>query len=436
MSVAVTDAAAAPGVIPAVVPRPRGRYRWLVCFLLFSAVALSYVDRQVLGVLKPLLQDRYGWTEVGYGTIVFWFQAAYASGYLVFGRLVDRIGARAGYALAVGIWTIAHMAHAAAGSVASFAIVRIPLALGESGAFPASLAAVAEWFPQRERALAIGLTNAGANVGAVLTPLIVPAVTLAWGWRAAFLVTGLFTVVWLAAWLALYRRPREVARLSPGELAYIEADPVPPPVRLSWRRVLGARETWAYILGRFVIDPIWWTFLFWLPDFFAKRYGLDLKGFGPPLVLVYILADMGSVLGGWGSSRLLARGVGLNRARKTAFLVCALVVAPVALAMDTGSLWGAALLIGLACAGHQGFSVNLYALPSDLFPRWAAGSVIGLGGAAGGIGSMAMAQAAGWILQTTGSYRPIFLAAASAYFVALALIHWMTPGYAPARLTR
>jgi ACS family hexuronate transporter-like MFS transporter len=207
-------------------------------------------------------------------------------------------------------------------------------------------------------------------------------------------------------------------------------------VRLSWRRVLATRETWAYILGRFVIDPIWWTFLFWLPDFFAKRYGLDLKGFGPPLVLIYILADAGSILGGWGSSRLLGRGVGLNRARKSVFLLCALVVAPVALAMDTGNLWVAAGLIGLACAGHQGFSVNLYALPSDLFPRWAAGSVIGLGGAAGGIGSMAMAQAAGWILQTTGSYRPIFLMAAGAYFVALALIHLVTPRYAPAQISR
>jgi ACS family hexuronate transporter-like MFS transporter len=408
---------------------PAGRWRWLICGLLFAAVVLSYIDRQVLSVLKPTLAARYGWSERGYGDVVFWFQAAYGIGYVAFGRFVDRFGARAGYTLAVSLWTLGHLAHVLVTSTRGMALVRIPLALGESGTFPSALAATTEWFPRRERAFAIGLFNAGANFGAILTPLIVPVITLTFGWRAAFIVTGALTIVWLVAWLAWYRPPREQPRLSAAELAYIEQDPREPRRPVALRRLLIARETWAYILGRFLIDPVWWTFLFWLPDFLSKRFGVDLQGYGPPLVTIYILADVGSITGGWISSRLLARGVRLNFARKITMLGCAIVVVPVALAADAPHLWIAVGLIGLACAGHQGFSANLYALPSDLFPRWAVGSVVGLGGFAGAAGGMLMAQYAGWVLQTLGGYRPIFIVASGAYLLALLVVHILTPDY-------
>jgi ACS family hexuronate transporter-like MFS transporter len=416
--------------------RATGYVRWLVCGLLFVAVVLSYIDRQVLSVLKPTLQAEYGWSETGYGNVVFWFQAAYGIGYIAFGRIVDRFGARIGYVLAVTLWTIGHMTHALVTTTLGFAIVRIPLALGESGTYPSSLAAVAEWFPMRERTLAIGVFNAGSSVGAILAPLIVPAITIAFGWRMAFILTGFLTIVWLVAWLVFYRRPREFVRLSAGELAHIESDPVEPHAPMPYSALLRQRQTWAYIAGRFLIDPIWWTFLFWLPDFFGKRYGLDLKNYGPPLVAIYVLADVGSILGGWGSTTLMAKGLSLNISRKLAMFACALAVVPVAFAVGASNLWLAVGLIGLACAGHQGFSANLFALPSDLFPRWAAGSVVGLGGAAGALGSMLMAEFAGWVLQSMGSYTPIFAVAAGAYLVALSVVHRLVPDYAPVRLGR
>ena len=412
-------------------PGKGARLRWIICGLLFAAVVLSYIDRLVLSVLKPTLQQLYGWSETGYGDVVFWFQAAYGIGFLFFGRLIDRIGAKAGYFVAMSIWTAAHMAHALFTSTRGFAIVRVILALGESGTYPAALAAASEWFPRRERALAIGIFNAGANMGAIITPMLVPLIALAMGWRGAFVVTGLFNIVWLIAWLVLYRRPREHPRLKSSELAYIESDPVESQKPVAWRRLLTTRQAWAYMSGRFLIDPIWWTFLFWLPDFFHKRYGLDLKSFGPPLVAIYVLADVGSIAGGWYSSRLLGRGVFVGRARKLAMLASALIVVPVTFAVAAPTVWVAVLLIGLACAGHQGFSANLFSMPADLFPRWAVGSVVGLGGFAGALGGMLMAKYAGWVLEQFGSYTPIFVIAGSAYLVALLVVHFINPGYAP-----
>jgi len=416
---------------PAVAPFVGGT-RWIVCALLFAAIALSYIDRQVLSVLEPTLARDYHWTPVGYSNIVFYFQLAYGIGYIAFGRIVDKIGARAGYAIAVTLWTIGHMAHALVTTTVGFSLVRIPLGLGEAGAFPASLAAIAEWFPTKERTLAIGLFNAGTNIGAILAPLIVPYVMLAFGWRMAFILTGFLTIIWLVVWLWFYRRPQQHRGVTPAELAHIESDRVedthaPTP----WLQLLARRETWAYMAGRFLIDPIWWTFLFWLPDFFDSRYHLNLKAYGPPLVVIYVLADLGSIAGGWGSSTLLGRGLSLNVSRKTAMLLCALVVVPVAFAAGASNIWLAVALLGLACAGHQGFSANLYALPSDLFPRWAAGSVVGLGGAAGAAGGMLIAKFNGWILQATNKdYAPIFAVAACAYLVALGVVHLLTPRYA------
>ena len=412
-----------------------GQFRWVICALLFSATAINYVDRQIIGVLKPTLQHEFGWSEIAYADIVFWFQAAYAVGYLGFGRIVDRIGARLGYAAAVAIWTAAHVAHAFVHTLTGFTVARVALGLGESGNFPGGVKAVADWFPKKERALAIGVFNAGANVGAIITPLIVPAIALAFGWRAAFLITGTFSLAWLAAWLAFYRRPREHARVSAAELAFIESDPPDPVQPVSWLSMLRVRETWMYAGAKFLIDPVWWMFLFWLPDFFARRHHLDLRTFGPPLVAVYVLSDVGSIAGGYLSSSLMKRGFSVNASRKSAMLIFALLATPVAFASYIDNLWVAVAILGLATAAHQGFSANVYTLPSDLFPRKAVGTIVGIGGAAGGVGGMLMAKYAGWVLDRVGDYTPIFAVAAATYLVALTFIHILSPKLAPAALS-
>jgi ACS family hexuronate transporter-like MFS transporter len=275
-----------------------GRIRWTICALLFFATAINYVDRQMIAVLKPILEDEFAWTETDYADIVFAFQAAYAIGYVVFGRLIDKLGARFGYSLAAAIWGLAAMATSAARDIPHFLAARFMLGLGESGNFPAGIKAVAEWFPRKERAFAVGIFNAGANIGAIATPLIAPVLVFNFGWRAAFLFTGALVFVWLAVWLVVYRRPREKPGLSPGELAYIESDPADPPGGVPWLPLLRRRQTWAFALGKFMIDPIWWFFLFWLPDFFAKEHGMNLSTFGPPLVVIYLISDAGSVAGG------------------------------------------------------------------------------------------------------------------------------------------
>jgi MFS transporter, ACS family, hexuronate transporter len=412
-----------------------GRYRWVICALLFAATSINYVDRQIIGVLKPTLQLEFGWTESSYGDVVFWFQAAYALGYVGFGRVMDRIGARLGYAAVVALWTVAHIAHALVSSIGGFIAVRFTLGLGESGNFPAGLKAIAEWFPKQERALATGIFVAGTNVGAIITPLIVPFITYRWGWRAAFIITGSFSLVWLVLWLRIYRRPQEHSKVSAGELAFINSDSsanVGPPravTDMTWRTLLRVPETWAYALPRFLIDPIWWMFLFWLPDFFAKRYSLDLAHFGPPLVVVYLVSDIGSISGGWLSSRLIRLGYTVNRARKLTMLLASVLVMPVMFAMHADNLWLAVAIIGLATAGHQAFSATLYTFPSDVFPKQAVGTVVGIGGTAGAIGGMLMAKYAGWVLDGIGSYTPIFIVAGTVYILALIVLHTLSPRF-------
>jgi ACS family hexuronate transporter-like MFS transporter len=414
-----------------------GRYRWVICALLFAATSINYVDRQIIGVLKPTLQLEFGWTESSYGDVVFWFQAAYALGYVGFGRVMDRIGARLGYAAVVALWTAAHIAHALVSSIGGFIAVRFALGLGESGNFPAGLKAIAEWFPKQERALATGIFVAGTNVGAIITPLIVPFITYRWGWRAAFIVTGSFSLVWLVLWLKIYRRPHEHSKVSAGELAFINSDSsanvgLPRAVTdITWRTLLRVPETWAYALARFLIDPIWWMFLFWLPDFFAKRYNLDLAHFGPPLVVVYLVSDVGSISGGWLSSRLIRLGYTVNRARKLTMLLASVLVMPVMFAMHADNLWLAVAIIGLATAGHQAFSATLYTFPSDVFPKQAVGTVVGIGGTAGAIGGMLMAKYAGWVLDGIGSYTPIFIVAGTVYILALIVVHTLSPRLKP-----
>ena len=404
-----------------------GRYRWVICGLLFAATAINYVDRQMIGVLKPTISKDLGWDELTYSDVVFYFQLAYAIGYLSFGKIVDAVGARIGYSIAFVIWTLGHTLCGFAGSAFQFSAARFILGIGESGNFPAGLKAVSEWFPARERALATGVFNAGSNIGAIITPLIVPAITLAYGWKMAFISTGIFSLVWLIAWIAIYRRPRETARVSAEELAYIESDPADAGEKIGWLKLLGYRETWAYALGKFLIDPIWWLFLFWTPDFLAKTYNLDLKNFGPPLVAIYLISDIGSVAGGWSSSALMKRGYSANAARKITMLVCAFLVMPIFFAQYAASVWTAVAIVGLATASHQAFSANLYTIPSDMFPRGAVGSVIGIGGTVGAIGGMGMAKFTGYVLQTTHSYALIFAVAGSVYLVAIALVHMLSP---------
>ncbi len=408
-----------------------GRYRWVIVAMLFAATAINYIDRQMIGVLKPTLQGEFGWSEKDFAGIIFWFQLAYAIGYLAFGKVVDTIGARLGYTVAIVVWTISHMAHGLASGITSFALARFGLGIGESGNFPAGIKAVTEWFPQRERAYAIGLFNAGANVGAIITPLLVPFLVLAFDWRAAFYITGVFGIIWLAAWLMIYRHPAEHPRVSAGELAYIQQDPADPVEPMSWGRVATIRETWAYALGKFFIDPIWWFFLFWLPGYLFERYDLDLKTFGLPLAAIYLISDFGSIAGGWMSSKLIAAGKTPNYARKLTMFVCAVCVLPIFFAQGISSVWGAVAVIGLATAAHQAFSANLYTLPSDIFPRGAVGSVIGIGGTVGAIGGMGMALFTGYILDATNNnYSILFAIAGSAYFVALAAVHLLSPSLA------
>ncbi len=409
------------------VPRPRGRQRWVVCALLFAATAINYVDRQMIGVLKPTLSAELKWTEADFAGIVFWFQLAYAIGYVSFGRVVDTLGAKLGYTIAIVIWTISHMAHGLATSATTFAAARFGLGIGESGNFPAGIRAVTDWFPQRERALAIGIFNAGANVGAIITPLLVPWLVLAFSWRAAFYVTGLFGIVWLIAWWVLYRHPRDQPSLTVAEREWIEQDPVDASVPIAWSRLIRVRETWAYALGKFCIDPIWWFFLFWLPGYLYERYHLDLKTFGLPLAAVYLISDVGSIAGGWMSSRLLKAGYSANAARKLTMLASAVCVLPIFFAQSIDNLWSAVAIIGLATAAHQAFSANLYTLPSDIFPRGAVGSVVGIGGMVGAIGGMGMATFTGYVLDATHSYDLLFAVCASAYFAALLVVHLLSP---------
>jgi ACS family hexuronate transporter-like MFS transporter len=428
-------------------------YRWVICALLFFATTINYIDRQVIGILKPTLQTQFGWSELDYGDIVFAFQLAYAIGFLLAGRMMDRLGTKTGFSVALIVWSLAAMATAEAtafgpavaallaffgltysASVAGFMAARFMLGLGEAGNFPASIKTVAEWFPKRERALATGIFNAGTNVGALITPLIVPWITLTYGWYWAFVLTGAIGFAWLLFWWSLYDKPDRTARVSPAELAYIRSDPPDPAATIPWTRLILHRQTWAFATAKFMTDPIWWLYLFWIPDFLNRNHGVNLGSMGPPLVAIYLIADVGSIGGGWLSSSLITRGWTINRARKTAMLVCALAVTPIIFAARVESLWGAVALVGLAAAAHQGWSANVFTLTSDMFPRQAVGSVVGFGGMAGAVGGMLIAKVTGAVLELTGSYVPVFLIAGTAYLAALAIVHLLVPRLEPARL--
>lgn len=411
-----------------------GQYRWVICAMLFFATTINYVDRQVLAILTTdeNFQRTIGWNDAEYGFVNTAFTAAYALGLLVVGYLMDRFGTRKGFSFSITFWSLAAMGHALARSPFSFGTARFALGLGEAGNFPAAIKTVAEWFPKKERALATGIFNSGSNVGAIVAPLVVPAIAVSYGWQWAFVITGTLGFIWLVFWLMIYRRPEEHPKLSPAELAYIQSDPPEPMTKIPWARLIPHRQTWAFSIGKFMTDPIWWVYLFWLPKFLKTNYGLDITQIGLPLVIIYVVADIGSIGGGWLSSSLIRRGVSVNKARKVAMLICAAAVVPIIFAANASNLWVAVALISVAAAAHQGWSANIFTLVSDMFPRRAVGSVVGIGGMAGAIGGMLLQATVGLIIYYTGSYLSIFIIAASTYLTALLIIHLLVPRLEPA----
>ncbi len=434
-----------------------GNYRWGIIALLFAALAINYTHRQMLGLFKGDLEAQFGWNEENYAGMVFWFQCAYALGQFGFGRFLDVAGVRIGYAIAYTIWTVAHMLTGVVMTPLQFIMARFGLGLGEAGSFPSSLKAISEWFPQKERALAAGIFNSGTSIGVMVAAAAVPFIALndfklfdvqmhglGWGWRGSFIFTGALSLLWLVGWLIMYRRPTEHKKLSAEELAHIQQDiqiveGAPDVIeKIPFFKVIAKKETWIYALSKFMIDPIWWLYLFWLPDFLHKTYGLNISSFGLPLIVIYLMSDVGSVAGGWLSSTLINRGVSVNMSRKVALFVFALFAVPIFFVHDVHDLWPAVLIIGLATIAHQGFSCNVYTLPSDLFPRAAVGTVLGIGGAMGAVGGMLMSVVVGKILEAAtdaghpaSGYTIIFAIAACTYLTAALLIHLLTPKLKP-----
>jgi ACS family hexuronate transporter-like MFS transporter len=408
-----------------------GRARWLVVALLFFATTVNYIDRTMLGLLAPMLGKDLGWSENDYGNIVTAFQAAYAGGFLIMGYLIDRFGPKIGYAIAITIWTIGHVAHGFASTVVSFMAARVILGVGEAGHFPSVVRVSSEWFPQKERAYAIGWVNSATTIGVILTAptLWVFMTWLGFDWRQTFIVSGLFGVALLGAWLWWYASPRQKAgQVSEAELAWIEHDPPEKLETLGWGRVVRKRQAWAFALAKFLTDPVWFLMLFWLPKYFASTYDVDLKVVLLPMVIMYLLSDVGSIAGGWLSSKLIHRGHTPNFARKVTMLIAGTCVLPLLIVTSLDNMWLAVGVIGLALAGHQAFSTNLLSLPPDMFPKRAVGSVIGLGGFAGGVGGMIMAKSTGLVLDATGgNYTLIFACCTVVYFIAVAVIHLLAP---------
>jgi ACS family hexuronate transporter-like MFS transporter len=412
-----------------------GNVRWTICALLFAATTINYMDRQVIGILKPTIQQSIGMTEVGYGYVVAAFQVAYAMGMLAMGRFVDKVGTRIGYMVVMGLWSLSAMGHALANTVMEFGIARFCLGIGESGNFPVAIKTVAEWFPQSERSLATGIFNSGTNVGAILAPIAVPWVALHYGWHAAFLITGIFSATWILWWFFNYRKPTEHSRLAAAELRHINqgtaelARPGTP-----WIELLGFRQTWAFVAGKFLTDPVWWFYLFWLPSYFTTRFHLTLAHLWMPLVVVYNASTVGSIFGGWLPAPFRRLGMSVSIARLAAMLFCACLVVPIFLANYAHTEWAAIGFFSLATAAHQGWSANLFTTVSDMFPRTEVGSVTGIGGMAGSVGGTLMAILAGYVLKYTHSYAILIGIAASAYLVALLFVTLLAPGLRKAEI--
>jgi ACS family hexuronate transporter-like MFS transporter len=441
-----------------------GRYRWKICALLFFATTINYIDRQVLALLKPVLQDPVsgiGLTEVNYGYIVTAFSLAYALGLLVVGGFIDRVGTKIGYAVAIAVWGLAAASHslvsfpsvvallngaihflsgalgwkglmAVPGAVAGFAVARFVLGLGESGNFPACIKTVAEWFPQKERALSTGIFNSGANVAALIAPLAVPWIAIHLGWRWGFLFTAIFSATWIVFWWRIYRHPLAHARVSPAELSYINSDPsesaTESQAKISWVYLFSKRQAWAIFLGKILTDPVWWFYLYWLPGFLNRRYGLPIGRIGLPLVVIYNMSAIGSIYGGWLPGKFLSLGWSANRARKTAMLIYAMAVVPVIFVGRMQGVWSVVALLGLATAAHQAWSANMFTLASDMFPRRAVASVVGLGTSGAAFLMAFISTLVGYVLKwTNGNYAPLFVVCGTGYLTALLIIQLLAP---------
>ena len=409
-----------------------GHFRWFICGLLFYATTVNYMDRVVLGILKTTIAQELHWTETDYGTVTAVFQIGYALMLPVAGRLIDWLGIRLGYTLAVLLWALSSIGHAFAGNLAQFSVARLGLGLGEAANFPAAIKTIANWFPRQERALATGVFNSGTNVGALIAPLIVPIVVGRFGWHAAFVVTGSFSLSWIIVWLAFYREPEKQPRLSPAEFTFIRSDsPVESTDKIPYFTLLTRRSAWAFLIAKFCTDPVWWFYLFWIPGFLGTKYHVDLHDIGPPLVAIYLAADVGSIAGGWLSSTLLKHGWELTRARKTTMLIFACCALPVVFVpFAAGNLWLTVGLIGLAAGSHQGWSANVFTISSDCFPRKAVGSVVGLGGLGGAVGGIIVSPLVGkWLDFSHQAYAPLFFIAGSMYLFSLLIVHLLLPRF-------
>jgi len=400
-----------------------GGYRWMICALLFFATTINYLDRNILGLLAPTLQKEIGWTPIQYGYITMSFQAAYAIGLALFGWFIDKYGTKIGYSISIVGWSLAAMGHALASTVFGFGVARSLLGLSESGNFPAAIKATAEWFPKKERALATGIFNSGANIGAVVAPAVVPWLTVTYSWRAAFIFTGAVGFVWLVFWIIFYERPEREKKLKKAELDYILSDPVEQVKdKVKWLELLRFRQTWAFVIGKFLTDPIWWFYLYWLGLFLNNNFGLSLTGLALPLIVIYMMTSIGSIGFGYLSGAMIKRGMEVNKSRRLVMFICALLVVPVITAASVTDMWLAIMIIGVAAAAHQGWSANIFTTASDMFPKRAVGSVVGLGGFAGSVGGMILLTGSGYIVEGTGSYIPLFIICGSAYLLALGIM--------------
>lgn len=414
-----------------------GNYRWRIVVLLFFATTINYIDRQVIGILAPQLQQQFGWSEADYGFIIMAFQIAYAVGLISMGNLLDKIGTRLGYIISISLWSLAGIVHATAGSVFSFSAARFALGIGQSANFPAAVKTVAEWFPKKERALATGIFNSGSNLGAILTPLLIPFIALKWGWEWAFIGTGALGFVWLIFWIRLYHKPESEKMLTETERVHIlQDDKEQEGAKLSWRAILSLKQTWGICIARFLTDPIWWFFLYWVPKFLYANHQIDLTNIGLPLIVIYVVSMGGSVFGGWMSSFLIRRGKSSLKARKQTIFLMAMLVVPIFFASLTSSLWVAVILISMATFAHQGYAANIFTVVSDIFPKNAVGSVTGLAGFAGAAGGVLFSGAVGLILQFTGSYYVIFAIAGAAYLICWLSLIMLVPDKGVLNLNR
>jgi MFS transporter, ACS family, hexuronate transporter len=407
-----------------------GKYRWTIVALLFFATTVNYIDRTMLGLLKPDLAKEFSWSEDDYGNIVTAFQAAYAFGFLIFGRIIDKLGPKIGYSIAIVIWTIGHVAHGFSSTILSFMASRMVLGIGEAGHFPTVVRASSEWFPQKERSYAIGWVNSATTIGVILTAptLAIFMKVIGLDWRTTFIVTGLFGVILLALWWFVYSNPRETGKVSDAEMAWIEHDPPEKVEQVGWSKLVSKKEAWAFAIPKFLTDPVWFLMLFWLPSYFKSAYQVDLKVILLPMIIMYLISDVGSIMGGWLSSKIIQSGRTPNFARKTTMLIAGCFVLPLLFVTSINNMWISVVLIGFALAGHQAFSSNLLSIPPDMFPKKAVGSVIGLGGFMGGIGGMIMAKSTGLVLDATGgNYTIIFAVCTTVYFIAVAVIHLLAP---------